>query len=39
MPLNIIDTAGIREAGGCASPDVVERIGIERTWAEVASRT
>jgi len=37
MPLNIIDTAGIREAdedGG--GPDEVERIGIERTWGEVA---
>lgn len=34
IPLNIIDTAGIREseAGGL---DEVERIGIERTWAEV----
>jgi tRNA modification GTPase len=42
IPLNIIDTAGIREAGrdgeGSADggPDEVERIGIERTWAEVA---
>lgn len=30
IPLNIIDTAGIREAG-----DEVEQIGIERTWGEV----
>jgi tRNA modification GTPase len=30
VPLNIIDTAGIREGG-----DEVERIGIERTWGEV----
>ena len=37
MPLNIIDTAGIREAGDDGSgPDEVERIGIERTWGEVA---
>lgn len=40
MPLNIIDTAGIREAGDNSGdgngPDEVERIGIERTWAEVA---
>ncbi|MFZ6771760.1 tRNA uridine-5-carboxymethylaminomethyl(34) synthesis GTPase MnmE [Undibacterium sp. SXout7W] len=39
IPLNIIDTAGIRDdhdehetSGGI---DAVERIGIERTWAEV----
>jgi tRNA modification GTPase len=30
VPLNIIDTAGLREAG-----DEVERLGIERTWREV----
>ena len=37
MPLNIIDTAGIREAQEDGSgPDEVERIGIERTWGEVA---
>jgi tRNA modification GTPase len=33
IPLNIIDTAGIRELGG--NGDEVERIGIARTWAEV----
>ncbi|MCA1857199.1 tRNA uridine-5-carboxymethylaminomethyl(34) synthesis GTPase MnmE [Massilia oculi] len=32
IPLNIIDTAGIRTDEGM---DVVERIGIERTWGEV----
>ena len=30
VPLNIIDTAGLRE-----TDDVVEKIGIERTWAAV----
>ena len=42
IPLNIIDTAGIRhehdevEAGQVVNAiDTVERIGIERTWAEV----
>lgn len=30
IPLNVIDTAGLREAG-----DEVERIGIERTWDAV----
>jgi tRNA modification GTPase len=34
IPLNIIDTAGIRADD--QATDVVERIGIERTWAEVA---
>ena len=33
IPLNIIDTAGIRVIDHAV--DVVERIGIERTWAEV----
>jgi tRNA modification GTPase len=33
IPLNIIDTAGIRELH--EGIDVVERIGIERTWGEV----
>ncbi|QYF95439.1 tRNA uridine-5-carboxymethylaminomethyl(34) synthesis GTPase MnmE [Massilia sp. PAMC28688] len=33
IPLNIIDTAGIRVINEAV--DVVERIGIERTWAEV----
>lgn len=37
IPLNIIDTAGIRESGDDGNgPDEVERIGIERTWVEVA---
>jgi tRNA modification GTPase len=30
VPLNIVDTAGLRE-----TQDPIERIGIERTWAEV----
>lgn len=36
VPLNVIDTAGIREAMGEDAIDVVERIGIQRTWDEVA---
>ena len=36
IPLNIIDTAGIRAVReGGEEIDVVERIGIERTWGEV----
>lgn len=30
MPLHIIDTAGLRDA-----PDAVEKIGVERAWAEI----
>ena len=30
IPLNVVDTAGLRETG-----DTVERLGIERTWHEV----
>ena len=32
IPLHVVDTAGLRSEVGCE----VERIGIERTWAEVA---
>ncbi len=32
MPLHIVDTAGLRDA-----PDEVERIGIDRAWAEIRS--
>ena len=35
IPLNIIDTAGIRDAA--QAHDEVERIGIERTWQAVAN--
>ena len=34
IPLNIVDTAGIRVIDDAV--DLVERIGIERTWGEVA---
>jgi len=34
VPLHVIDTAGIRDEG--AAHDEVERIGIARTWAEIA---
>ena len=33
IPINVIDTAGIRDAADAS--DEVERIGIERTWAAV----
>jgi len=36
VPLNVIDTAGIRDASGESDSDVVERLGIQRTWDEVA---
>ena len=36
VPLNVIDTAGIRESMEANVIDVVESIGIERTWVEVA---
>jgi tRNA modification GTPase len=31
VPLHVVDTAGLRDA----APDEVERIGIERAWAEI----
>ena len=36
VPLNVVDTAGIREAGEGAEIELVESIGIQRTWDEVA---
>lgn len=36
VPINVIDTAGIRESMGEETIDVVESIGIARTWSEVA---
>ncbi len=38
IPINIIDTAGIRPVDDVAKNtiDIVEQIGIQRTWAEVA---
>ena len=36
VPLNVIDTAGIRDSLNEDAIDVVERIGIQRTWTEVA---
>ncbi|MCP5265707.1 MAG: tRNA uridine-5-carboxymethylaminomethyl(34) synthesis GTPase MnmE [Burkholderiaceae bacterium] len=33
VPVNVIDTAGLRDES--AASDEVERIGIERTWAEI----
>lgn len=32
MPLHIVDTAGLRD-----NPDVIEKIGIERAWREIAA--
>ena len=37
VPVHIVDTAGLRELGAAQGPaEVVERIGIERTWEAVA---
>ena len=36
VPLNIIDTAGIRESQDAAAIEEVEKIGIAKTWHEVA---
>lgn len=35
IPVNIVDTAGIRDADDATGADEVERIGIERTWGAV----
>jgi tRNA modification GTPase len=41
VPLHVVDTAGLRDAGdlGDGLPDIdeVEKIGIERAWAEIQS--
>lgn len=35
VPVHVIDTAGLRDPGD--TPDAIERIGIERTWSEIAT--
>jgi len=38
VPLHVVDTAGLRDAGdGLQVIDEVEKIGIERAWAEIQS--
>ena len=38
VPLHVVDTAGIRELGELGGPgDEVERIGIARSWGEIAA--
>jgi len=38
VPLHVVDTAGLRDAGdGLQDIDEVEKIGIERAWAEIQS--